>query len=220
MIKYLECIIESGIFAGIDKSEYIDALECISVTSKNFMKGYTVFYEGDIIDKVCIINRGSIRGEKNYLHGEVHILELFEEGSIFGLDAALSKLQTAPVDYVCNDDCVIVFIALNSLRKSMYSEAIMETLLQKIADDSIRKNRKIEILAEKGLRNRILIYLDILSRKAGGPEVTVEMNREQLAQYLCVNRSALSNELNKMKREKLIDFDKKNFVIYKKTYIE
>ena len=216
MIKYLECIVECGIFAGIDKSDYIDALEQLSVTGKSCSEGTIVFYEGDKIDKICIINRGSIRGEKNYMDGEVHILDIFEEGSIFGLDAALSKKQTAPVNYVCNEDCIIVTIPLNVLRQSKYSTAILETLTYKIADDSIKKNRKIEILAEKGLRDRILIYLDILCKKAGGPSVIVKMNREQLAQYLCVNRSALSNELNKMKREGIIDFDKRNFVVYKR----
>lgn len=80
-----------------------------------------------------------------------------------------------------------------------------------MASDNIRKMHKIEILAERGLRNRILMYLEILHRKSGTDTVSVKMSREQLAQYLCVNRSALSNELNKMKREKIIDFERDQF---------
>ncbi|MDO4485696.1 MAG: helix-turn-helix domain-containing protein [Bacillota bacterium] len=62
-------------------------------------------------------------------------------------------------------------------------------------------------------RDRIMVYLNILSRKSGSSVVTVKMNREQQAQFLCVSRSALSNELNKMKREKIIDFNKEKFEI-------
>ena len=78
---------------------------------------------------------------------------------------------------------------------------------------NIKKTRKIEILGERGLRNRIMIYLDVLRKKEGSSVVTVKMNREQFAQYLCVSRSALSNELNKMNREKIIDFNKDQFEI-------
>ena len=87
--------------------------------------------------------------------------------------------------------------------------------MQRLADESIRKMHKIEILAERGLRDRIIMYLDILRKKSGTNVVHVNMGREQLAQFLCVNRSALSNELNKMKREGLIDFRKNEFRILK-----
>lgn len=84
-----------------------------------------------------------------------------------------------------------------------------------LADDNIRTSHKLEILAENGLRARIMIYLRILQQKAGGNTVTVRMSREQLAQFLCVNRSALSNELNKMKREGVIDFSRDKFTLLK-----
>ena len=70
---------------------------------------------------------------------------------------------------------------------------------------------KIEILVEKGLRKRIMLYFGVLSRKSGSDEFSVKMSREQLAQYLGVNRSALSSELNDMKREGIIDFEKERF---------
>ena len=86
-------------------------------------------------------------------------------------------------------------------------------LTYEIADNNIRMANKVEILAERSLRERILVYLNILTGKAGSNTVTVRMNREQMAQFLCVNRSALSNELNKMKKEGVIDFHKDKFTI-------
>ena len=88
-------------------------------------------------------------------------------------------------------------------------------LIEMLADDNIRMTHKIEILAERGLRSRIMVYLNVLARKSGSDTVSVKMSREQMAQYLCVNRSALSNELNKMKREGLIDFQRGTFRLLK-----
>lgn len=119
------------------------------------------------------------------------------------------------MDYVCNEDSTIVFIPLSAVLKSKCSAEIMAFIMQRLADESIRKMHKIEILAERGLRDRIIMYLDILRKKSGTNVVRVNMGREQLAQFLCVNRSALSNELNKMKREGIIDFRKNEFRILK-----
>ena len=213
MMKYLETIVESGLFEEIEKENYIDALEQLSVTGKRFTRGTAVFYEKDIIDRICIINRGCVRGEKMYLDGEIHIIDIYDENTVFGLEVAASKLQTAAMDYICNEDSNIIFIPLTSIHKCDYRNEIKDALMQKMASDNIKKMHKIEILAERVLRDRIMVYLNILSKKSGSSVVSLKMNREQLAQYLCVSRSALSNELNKMKKEKLIDFNKDKFEI-------
>ena len=69
MIKYLETIIESGLFEKIEKEKYIDALEQLTITGKKFNKGAAIFYEKDMIDSICIVNRGSVRSEKMYADG-------------------------------------------------------------------------------------------------------------------------------------------------------
>ena len=212
-MKYLESVINSGLFSNLKKTEYIDAFEQLNVTGKSYRKGEAVFYEGDVISNVCVVEKGSICAEKTYHDGEVHIIEVFEEGVIFGLEVALSKTKKSAVDYISNEETVVVFIALNSINKSDYAAKLQSTLTFKLADNNIRMANKIEILAERSLRERILVYLNILKRKSGSNTVTVRMNREQMAQFLCVNRSALSNELNNMKREGILDFSKDKFTI-------
>ena len=212
-MKYLESIINSGLFVNLKKSQYIDAFEQLGIKSKNYKKGEVIFYEGDIINNICVVNSGSVCGEKTYNDGEIHILDVFEEGSIFALEVTMSKTRKSAVDFISNGDSVIVFISLSSVIQSAFAEQIRSALAYMLADNNIRMAHKVEILAERGLRNRILAYLDILSRKSGSNTVTVHMNREQLAQFLCVNRSALSNELNKMKKDGIIDFKRDRFTI-------
>ena len=127
----------------------------------------------------------------------------------------LRVLKTCPVDLVANEICQVIMITRNSIESSPYRDRMMNALTEMMADENIRQIHKIEILAERGLRDRVLVYLNILTVKSGSNTVTVKMSREQLAQYLCVNRSALSNELSKMKREGLIDFHKDQFTLLK-----
>ena len=203
-MKYLGTIIESGLFDNLNRTDYMHAFEELNVIGQNMKKDDVIFRVGDKVSKICIINRGSVRGEKAYPNGELHIIQVYVE-------TAVSKKKTAPIDYICNEDCTIVFVSLTNINNSRFSRQIYDVLMQHMASDNIRKMHKIEILAERGLRNRIMMYLEILHKKSGTDTVSVKMSREQLAQYLCVNRSALSNELNKMKREKIIDFEKDQF---------
>ena len=212
-MEYLKCIIRSGLFDGIDRKDYLRAFEDLRVSGKNMRKDEVVFYEDDKVDKICIVNRGSVRGEKTYISGEMHIVDFYEEGKIFALEESVSKLGTSAMDYICNEDSSIVYISLKTVKALFCSERIMEVLMQKLADENIRKMYKIEILAERSLRERILLYLNVLRKKSGSDTVHVNMGREQLARFLCVNRSALSNELNKMKREGIIDFSKHEFTL-------
>ena len=213
MMKYLGTVIDSGILDGVDRMDYIRAFEGLNVIGQKIKENEIIFGEGEEIDKICIIDSGSVRSERVYPNGELHIIQVYDEGTMFGTETAVSRRKTAPVDYVCNEDSTIVFISLSNIRKSEFSRQIYEALMEQLASDNIKKMHKIEILAEKSLRKRIMMYLEVLRGKAGSDTVSVRMSREQMARYLCVNRSALSSELNRMKREELIDFEKDRFTI-------
>lgn len=215
-MQYLECVISSGLLGELKKSEYVEAFEGLKLSGKSYRPGETIFFEGDIIDKYCIVKEGSVRSEKTYLNGEVHIVDLFDEGSVFGLAVAVSRSGVTAVDYISNENTTVVFVSMHSIRKNKYAAGMQKALTYMLADSNIKMRNKIEILAEKGLRDRVMMYLHILQSKSGTDTVTVRMSREQLAQFLCVNRSALSNELSKMKREGLIDFKGSRFTILDK----
>lgn len=210
-MKRLECILNSGLLEHVNRSDYFNVIDEMNVVERKFNRGETIFYEGDLIDHICIVAKGSVRSEKNYSDGEVHILAVFEENSIFGLEIAMSHRKTSPVDYIANEQTTVLYLAIESLDKYTYRKPIKKVLIEMLADENIRMMHKIELLAERGLRERVIVYLNILARKSESNVVTVRMNREQLASYLCVNRSALSNELSKMKQEGIIDFTRHEF---------
>lgn len=210
-IKHLESVINSGLFRYVNRSDYIDAFEQLNISARSYKKGEIIYYEDDVIDSLCIVERGSVRGEKTYPAGEIHIVSVFEEGSIFSLEISVSRKKTTPIDLIANEQCRVAFVSMQSIEASSFRDRMHSALIEMLADDNVRMTHKIEILAERGLRNRIMVYLNVLAGKSGSDTVSVRMSREQMAQFLCVNRSALSNELNKMKREGLIDFRRGQF---------
>ena len=212
-MQYLESIIDSGLLNELKKSDYMDAFEQLKISGRNYKSGETIFFEGDIIDKFCIIRKGSVRSEKTYLNGEVHIVDIFDEGSVFGLAFAVSRSRVSALDFISNEASEIVFVSMHSIQKNKFSNEMNKALTYMLADSNIKMSNKVEILAERGLRDRIMVYLNVLRVKSGSDTVTIKMSREQLAQYLCVNRSALSNELSKMKKEGLITFKGPKFTI-------
>ncbi len=212
-----KCIINSGLLDEINENEYSSALEELKISSKSYKKNRAVFFEGDLIDKFCVVESGSVRGEKTFSNGEVHIVALFEKGAVFALEVAASRSREAAVDFISNEDTNIVFISMLSIERSSYATQINRVFTYMLADSNIKMSHKIEILAERGLRARIITYLSILQGKSGSDTVIIKMNREQMAQFLCVNRSALSNELHKMKHEGLIDFKGQKFTIKGKS---
>ena len=200
-MQYLESIIDSGLLNELKKTDYMEAFEQLKISGRSYKPGETIFFEGDVIDKFCIIRKGSVRSEKTYLNGEVHIVDIFDEGSVFGLAFAVSRSRVTALDFISNESSEIVFVSMHSIQKNKFSSEMNKSLTFMLADSNIKMSNKIEILAERGLRDRILVYLNVLRVKSGSDTVTVKMSREQLAQYLCVNRSALSNELSKMKKK-------------------
>ena len=212
-MKYLEEVIDSGLFKGINQSNYRDAYSQLKIYARNYIKNEIIFLEGDVIDGFCIIKAGSVRAEKAYPNGEVHIVDVYEEGSVFALEISASRKKTAAIDFISNEDSTIVYVSMHSIEQSSYSGEIETVLTHMLADDNIRMGNKVEILAERGLRDRIMVYLRILQTKSGTDTVNINMNREQMAAFLCVNRSALSNELSKMKREGIIDIKGKKIIL-------
>ena len=210
-LSKLECLINSGLFAYIDRSEYFDLMDSLDVVERKYKRDEPIFYEGDTIKRVCIISSGSVRSEKNYSDGEVHILSVFDANSVFGLEITMSQLKTTPVNFIANEPTSVLYLSIDSLETHKYRKPVKKALIEMLADENIRMMHKIEILAERGLRDRIIVYLNVLARRAKSNTVQVSMSREQMAQYLCVNRSALSNELSKMKQEGILDFDRHTF---------
>ena len=95
--------------------------------------------------------------------------------------------------------------------------ALVAAVLTLISQENMKKEYRFAILSRKGLRERILTYLSMQSSKRHTNTVVIPFSREEMASYLCVNRSALSHELSQMQQEELIQFRKNTFTLCRRT---
>ncbi len=215
--EHIATIENSGLLDEIAGRSRTDAVSQLDFQIKQFDEEEMAVLEGEQIEEIMILHSGVIRGEKFHLEGTVDFMYLYGPGEIVGAEATVSRLKTAPLTYIANQKTTVLSTPFRKVRQSRFADELMLALLQILADDNIKRLNKIEVLSKRGLRDRILAYLRIVSRKAKGEWFSIHMDRAQFAQYLCVNRSALSYELNRMKRDGLIDFQKDRFRILGKN---
>lgn len=212
--KTKEALKESGLFDRLTDRECELLFDMIAISEKSFDKREIVVHEGSEVQHFYIVKKGKVIGEKFHIEGETDLLNVFDAGEIFGIEAASSTFKTSPLTYTADSETTVVMIEIASVLSCPLREIILENIIHLLSDISIRQMYKIQVISKSGLRERIMAHLFIMQRKRGTEIFDIKMTQEQLAQYLCVNRSSLSYELNKMKKEGVIDFKKSKFKIF------
>ena len=164
------------------------------------------------------------------LSGRVHTLHLFQDGSasltkvltpgqILGFDLICTRSRRAPYHAEAVLPTEIFYLPTELLTEpGLLPEPLrlnaLNQLLLLVSQENMKKEYRLAILAQKGLRERITTYLTMQAGRRGTQSFSIPFSRDELADFLCVNRSALSHELGNMRREGLIDFHKNNFTLY------
>jgi len=210
---YLNTLAMSGLFKYIKKEDYEKAWIELNMVPQGYLNNQIIYRQDEAVSKVAIVHSGMVKSERLHADGSSSLTSMYSRGEIFAFEGAFSSKKTSPLHITAEGDAIVIFFYVQNIFTSSLNNELMEGLLELLANDDIKKLYRIEMLSKKGLRDRIMSYLYTLAAKAGSNTFELDMTREMLAQYLCVNRSALSNELNQMKREGVINFDKKIFTI-------
>lgn len=204
---------KTGLFDRLSDRECTLLFNMIAISEKTYSKREIIIHEGSRVQYLYAVKKGKVIGEKFHIEGETNLLNVFEEGEVIGLEAASSTFRTSPLTYTADTEVTVVMIEIASVLNCPLRDIILENIIHLLSDISIRQMYKIQVISKHGLRDRIMAHLTIMQRKRNTEVFDIRMSQEQLAQYLCVNRSALSYELNKMKKEGIIDFKKSKFKI-------
>lgn len=211
-------MMESKIFSGLSAEECVLLEKILSPYERFFPKNEVIYQEDDEIKCIGQILRGKVIGEKFNLDGKSHLVHTFDRRDIIGLETIYSSKKGSPVTYTAAaDTTMLMFYYSAEDNQELIPPALQikmkDNLIGILADENIKSLYKLEVLSKRALRCRIRTFLCIMAKKVGGNTFHIGMDREQFAQYLCVNRSALSYELGQMKKEGLIDFQKDMFTI-------
>lgn len=211
--NYLRNVEKTGLFRHLKTEEHENVWKELRMAPHRFKNQEIIYMQGDKVDRIGIVHEGLIKGEKFHEEGTSHLAHMYTQGDTFAFEGAFSGKKTSPLDYISEGESTVIFFDMDAIYGSPFERELMKGLTEMLANDNIKKLYRIETLSQKGLRDRVMTYLRILSDKSGSKTVTVNMSRQQLAHYLCVNRSALSYEINQMQRDGLIKLDKKKITL-------
>ena len=212
---------QSMLFRGMIELEITKALQVLEAHEKSFQKGETLLIAGTITERMGLVLEGSVTIESNDAWGNRTIISHVGQGQVFAETYALLENEPMLVDVTASEDCRVLFLRsgrIQSLKNSLDPWAlkyITNLLTISMHKNLILSGRSFHT-APKTIRGRVMAYLNSVSLQKHSREFDIPFDRQQLADYLNLERSALSKELGKMQKDKLI-FCKKNHFLIRQT---
>ncbi len=215
MKNYLSILSKVKLFNNIEESEILSLMTCLEARINNYEKGEFIFTVGDKVDTVGIILRGSAHIIRENIEGDRTIISTLGVGDYFAEAICCAGVEESPVSVQVSSDSTILLLNFSHIlhtchNSCMFHTKLIENMLYVIANKNIALQNRMEIISQKSLRLKVINYLQTLAMKQGN-NITIPFNREEFADFLCVDRSSLSHELSRMKEDGLIDYHKSNF---------
>lgn len=210
---------KSMLFKGMSEKDISAALSWLKAEERRFKKGAAILHAGSLNESMGLIMEGSITIENNDIWGNRTILSLLTPGQFFAETYAYLPAEPMLVDVIANENCRILFLRIGSLNKPAHMPApwvmtFMSNLLTITAHKNLALSGRSFHTAPKTIRGRVMSYLNSVSLQKNQKEFDIPFNRQQLADYLNLERSALSKELGKMQRDGLISVKKNHFILH------
>ena len=217
MRDFIECV-NSPLFAGISPEDRKTMLGCIGYHISTFKKGDIVAFEDENIKHIGIVLSGAVDMVKEDLWGNKTMLVRIRKDELFGETFACGEDNLSVVTFLVSEDAKILFMPFSRVMHSctmacVFHHQLIENMVHIIANKNRDLMRKVEVVSKRTIREKILAYLSLQAQVQNTRYFEIPLGRVELAEYLCVDRSALTRELVKMRDEGLIDYDKNCFRI-------
>ena len=214
--KYLEILKKCPLFENIEDESLLRMLTCFGARVDFFDKKYTVFAEGSRAKYIGIVLSGSVQVIQVDYYGNRSILSVIGEGELFAEAFACAETKEIPVSIIANEPSEIMLIDSSHILHTCHNncgfhQQIIFNLMKDLALKTIAFHQRIEITSKRTTRDKLLAYLNVQAKKAGSESFDIELDRQELADYLEVERSGLSAEIGKMRKEGIIENHKNHF---------
>ena len=214
----LHLIPNTALFRGTTKEEAEAMLGCLDAKIKPFDKGETVYHAGEVIESMGLVLSGAVIIESSDLWGNNSVLGYVAAGEIFAETYACIPGEPLMVDVVACEKSEILFLNAARLfttcpQACAHHSRLIHNLVRIFAEKNLNLSRRMLHCSSKTIRGRLLSYLSEQAKMNGGYRFSIPCNRQQLADYLGVDRSAMSNELSKMQRDGLLTYSRNSFVL-------
>ena len=218
MEKYIPILRRTKLFAGVAESEVYSMLECLQAKLYQYKKGEYVFRQGEHISNISVLAEGKLHIQKDDYWGNRSIITVINIGEMFG-EAYVSP-DSGPLlnDVIAVEDCTVIYFDVNRILSTCSSACrfhalVVHNLFFAMSDKNRKLVQKLGHMSKRSTREKLISYLSEEAKQQNSGTFTIPFNRQQLADFLSVDRSAMSNELCKMRDEGLLLFEKNKFTL-------
>ena len=222
MEPYHNLLMNAPLFSALTTEELPLMLHCLNASKKTYHAKQFIIRETDVTDDLGIVLHGQVQIITEDVFGNRSITAKFGPGQLFGQVAASKQASSSPVSVLADSDCEILLLKFHKLvspctRACSFHSRVIENMMNVLADRNLMMNRKLSILSQRTIRDKLLAFLSWQYQDRKTKEFDIPYTRDELADYLCVNRSALSREISHMVAEGLISTERNHFAIHEKA---
>lgn len=218
MIHYQHILAQCSLFEGIEASDLQVMLGCIGGRMISVPKGQTVLAEGDPAVHIGMVLTGAVRMIRDDYYGNRSIVAHIGPGQLFGESYACAGITSLPISVVTDEDSKILLMDSRRITTSCSSACafhsrIIQNLLRLVAEKNLVFDQKIQITSQRSTREKLMAYLMNQAKLNGSSTFTIPYDRQELADYLEVERSGLSAQISKLRREGILESEKNRFTL-------
>lgn len=218
MKEYYEIIEKSPLFDGIRLEDLSAMLGCIGGRTIAIGKGQTVYHEGDPATHVGMVLKGAVRLVREDYYGNRSIVAHIGPASLFGETYACAGVPSLPISVVADEDSTVLLMDCRRITTTCSSACafhnrIVFNLLRLVATKNLIFDQKIQVTSRRTTREKLMAYLLNQAKLQGSSSFSIPYDRQELADYLEVDRSGLSAEISKLRRDGILMSDKNHFVL-------
>ena len=216
MNEYIPVLRRTQIFAGVSNDEIRSMLLCLDARLRHYKKGEYVLREGEHLNDIMILADGRLHIQKDDYWGNRSILEQISMGEMFG--EAYTASESGPLlnDVVAAENSAVIFFNAKRIITTCptacrFHTIVVQNLFFSISEKNRKLVRKLSHMSKRSIREKLISYISEEATRQNSSSFTIPFNRQQLADFLFVDRSAMSNELSKMRKEGLLEFERNCF---------
>lgn len=214
-LKFLN---RTPLFVGIREEDLPKLLDCLRAKVSSYRKQDVILLAGQPVSSVGVVLSGQVQVVREDFMGNRDIVAGLGPGDLFAESYSFVSADSLPVTVLSATDSEVLWVQCGRIVSPCSSACgfhakLIENMLSILASKNILLNRKIEHLSKRTTREKLLSYLSDQAARSGGREFDIPFSRQELADYLCVDRSAMSSELSKLQREGVLHFCRNHFLL-------
>lgn len=216
MEKYFHVLRKCPLFSQIEDEHLLALLHCLGASVKNYHKKETILEEGRPAKYIGIVLSGCAQMLQLDYYGNRSIVSHAEPSELFAESFACAEVSSIPISVIATEPSEIMLIDCQRIIHSCsnacsFHQQMIYNLLKNVAAKNIQFHQKIEITAKRSTREKLMAYLTLQAKKANSQSFDIPFDRQELADYLEVERSGLSSEISKLRKGGILKSEKNHF---------